>query len=145
MKTKDFLYQLDEPHVVKTIAAAELQTSGEIRVFISEREVNDDVIPRATARFQKLGMAATRDRNAVLLYFAPKSQKFAIIGDTGIHEKCGQAFWEEVAAEMRRTLREEKFTAAVAAAVQKVGEVLARHFPARPDDQNELPNRVERD
>jgi uncharacterized membrane protein len=144
MKTQDFLHHLDEPHVVKAIADAEARTSGEIRVFITEREVEGDVIPRATARFEKLGMTATRDRNAVLLYFAPKSQKYAIIGDTGIHEKCGQAFWEEVAAEMHRLLKEEKFTDAVVAAVEKVGEVLARHFPVRPDDKNELPNRVER-
>jgi uncharacterized membrane protein len=89
-------------------------------------------------------MTATRDRNAVLLYFVPKSQKFAIIGDTGVHEKCGQAFWDEVAAEMHRLLREHKFTDAVIGTVQKVGAVLARHFPFRGDDTNELPNRVER-
>jgi uncharacterized membrane protein len=145
MKTQDFLHQLDDPRVVKAIADGELQTSGEIRVFVTDREVEGDVIPRATARFEKLGMTATHERNGVLLYFAPKSQKYAIIGDRGIHEKCGQAFWDEVAAEMRRLLKEEKFTDALVGAVEKVGEVLARHFPRRHDDQNELPDRVERD
>src|SRR4051794_22285196 len=121
MKTDDFLHQLDEPSVVKAIAEAELQTSGEIRVFVSEAEIDAaDVIPRAKARFEKLGMTATRDRNAVLLYFVPKSQKFAIIGDTGIHEKCGQPFWDEVAEEMRRLLKEQKFTDAVVGTVAKV-------------------------
>ena len=145
MKTDDFLHQLDEPSVVKAIAEAELQTSGEIRVFVSEAEIDAaDVIPRAKARFEKLGMTATRDRNAVLLYFLPKSQKFAIIGDTGIHEKCGQTFWDEVAEEMRRLLKEQKFTDAVVGTVAKVGAVLARHFPFRNDDTDELPNRVER-
>ncbi|MGV3532514.1 MAG: TPM domain-containing protein [Chthoniobacteraceae bacterium] len=145
MKTDDFLHQLDEPSVVKAITEAELQTSGEIRVFVSEAEIEAaDVIPRAKARFEKLGMTATRDRNAVLLYFVPKSQKFAIIGDTGIHEKCGQPFWDEVAAEMHRLFQEHKFTDAIVGTVQKVGTVLARHFPIRHDDTNELPNRVER-
>ncbi len=145
MKTKEFLQHLDEPLVIKAIANAELRTSGEIRVFVSEETVGDDVVARAAAHFEKLGMTATRDRNGVLLYFAPKSQKFAIIGDLGLHEKCGQAFWEEIATEMHRLFKAEKFTEAVVGAVQKVGEILTRHFPTRPDDQNELSNRVERD
>lgn len=146
MKPAEFLDKLDDDRVAAAIAEAEKITSGEIRVFVTERDLgNDDVFARATARFEKLGMTKTRERNAVLLYFAPHAQKFAIIGDQGIHEKCGQPFWEEVASEMRRRLREDHFTGAVEGAVKKVGEVLARHFPSKPDDQNELPNTVERD
>lgn len=146
MKPDEFLHKLDDHRVAEAIAEAEKLTSGEIRAFISERDLGqDDVFTRATARFEKLGMTKTRERNAVLLYFVPIAQKFAIIGDRGIHEICGQAFWDEVAAEMHKRLHEEHFTGAVVCAVQKVGEVLARHFPRRPDDQNELPNTVARE
>src|SRR5688572_19209746 len=101
MKPDEFLHKLDDHRVAATIAKAEELSSGEIRVFISERDLgHEEVITRATARFEKLGMTKTRERNAVLLYFAPIAQKFAIIGDRGIHEKCGQPFWDEVAAEM---------------------------------------------
>jgi uncharacterized membrane protein len=89
-------------------------------------------------------MHATRERNGVLLYFAPLTQKFAVIGDTGIHAKCGQSFWDEVAADIRVHLREQHFTDAVVSAVRKVGQLLAQHFPSRPDDQNELPDTIER-
>ncbi len=146
MKPADFLQNLDEPQVVAAIAAAEGRTSGEIRVFVSEREVSPaDVLPRAAARFQKLGMTATRERNAVLLYFVPRTRQFAIIGDRGIHEKCGQPFWDEVTAEMRELLKREQFTEAVIGAVRKVGDVLARHFPHHPYDRDELPNEVIRE
>lgn len=146
MKPDEFLHKLDDHRVAEAIAEAEGITSGEIRVFVSERDLGkDDVLARATARFEKLGMTKTRERNAVLLYFAPVAQKFAIIGDRGIHERCGQPFWDEVAAELHTQLRENHFTEAVEGAVKKVGEVLARHFPRRPDDQNELPNVVERE
>ncbi len=144
MKPKDFLTKLDEERIVSAIAEAEGKTSGQIRVFISDRAVEGDAVARATERFEKLGMTATRERNGVLLYFAPRSHKFAIIGDTGIHEKCGQGFWDEVSAEMSALLRQEQFTEAVAETVQKVGEVLARHFPPRPGGSNELPNQIER-
>ena len=77
-------------------------------------------------------------------FFAPRTQQFAIVGDTGIHEKCGQPFWEEISALLSARFKEGQFTEALVAAVAKVGEVLARHFPRRPDDQNELPNQIVR-
>jgi uncharacterized membrane protein len=145
MKPAEFITKLDDQRVVQAIVDAERVTSGQIRVFVSERTVEGDAVARAAERFEKLGMTATRERNGVLLYFAPLSHKFAVIGDTGIHEKCGQPFWEEVSAAMGTLLRSEQFTEAVVDTVRKVGEVLARHFPRREDGGNELPNEVARD
>lgn len=144
MKTSDFFNRLDEAKIVAEIAAAEKQTSGEIRVFVSSR-TPDDAVARARERFEKLGMTRTRHRNAVLIYFAPRVQKFAVIGDSGIHEKCGDAFWQETVAEIGGHLRAEHFTEAVQHAVRKVGALLAQHFPAEPGDADELPNDLLRD
>jgi uncharacterized membrane protein len=141
MNTREFLAQLDEAKIVLEIAKAEKRTSGEIRVFVSQREV-DDAVSRAQRRFETLGMARTQLRNGVLLYFAPRSRKFAVVGDLGIHEKCGVEFWEEVSTEVRERLRTEQFTEAVVHGVRKVGEVLARHFPAQAGDRDELSNEI---
>ena len=146
MKPREFLQQLDEAEVSRAIQAAERKTSGEIRVFVTSRDLGADrVVDRAAARFEKLGMTATRDRNAVLLYFVPRARQFAIVGDKGIHEKCSETFWSEVASGIREKLREGRFTEAVVDGIEKAGEVLASHFPRQPDDRNELPNEVERD
>ncbi|MFO1487863.1 MAG: hypothetical protein U1F65_05240 [Verrucomicrobiota bacterium] len=37
------------------------------------------------------------------------------------------------------------FTDGLVHGVSKAGELLARHFPRRPNDRNELPDAVERD
>ena len=144
MKTEEFIAQLDDAAVVAEISAAEKKSSGEIRVYVSNEKC-DDPLARATARFQKLGMHKTRERNGVLLYFAPQVQKFAVVGDAAIHEKCEQPFWEEVAAEISSGLREKQFTPAVVGAVRKVGELLAVHFPRHSDDSDELSNEIMRD
>ena len=144
MNPRKFLAQLDEAKIVAEIAKAEKGTSGEIRVFVSQREV-DEAVSRAQRRFEKLGMTRTELRNGVLLYFAPRSRKFAVVGDLGIHEKCGPAFWEEVSTEVRERLRTEHFTEAVIRGVRKVGEVLARHFPRQAGDRDELSNEIARD
>ena len=43
---------------------------------------------------------------------------------------------------MSERLKQGHLTEAVTAAVVKVGELLAEHFPRQPDDQNELPDAV---
>ena len=144
MKTRKFVEQLDEAKVVAEIAAAEKRTTGEIRVFVSGQQVTDPV-SGAKLQFEKLGMTRTEHRNGVLLYFAPRSQKFAIIGDQGIHERCGAEFWEQVVAEMGTHLRSGSFTEGVTHGVRTVGQALAEYFPAQGGGPDELPNTVARD
>ena len=144
MKTKHFLAKVDDAKLVAAIEAAELKSSGEIRVFVSN-ELIEDIMTAAQAQFTKLGMTNTKHRNGVLLFFAPKTQRFAVIGDQGVHEKCGQPFWDETRALMAERLKAGHFTDAIVAAVQKIGDLLAQHFPRDPGDINELPNQVARD
>lgn len=144
MKAKEFLKRLDDERIIGAIGESERRTSGQIRVFISRKDV-DDPLPRAKARFLALGMDQTRDRNGVLIYFAPHTRRFAVVGDTAVHERCGEAFWKELVATMSEALKKEQFTEAVILAVEKCGALLAEHFPPMPDGGNELPDEVERD
>ena len=142
MKPKEFLAGIDEAAVVKAIGEAERATSGEIRVYISHSTRQDPML-YAQKRFKKLGMEKTRDRNAVLLYLVPLTRKFAIIGDTAVHAKCGERFWKEACEEFTRTVHDQSMTQAIVKTIHKIGSLLAEHFPCRPDDQNELPDGIE--
>ena len=141
MHPKEFLQQLDEKRIVETIAQAESTTSGEIRIFISHRK-RPDALAAAQARFDQLGMRNTRHRNAVLIYLVPRSRAFAIVGDKGIHEKCGDDFWNETTRELGQNLRAGSVTDALVCAVQKVGSLLSQHFPDDPENRNELSNEI---
>ncbi len=88
-------------------------------------------------------MTQTRERNAVLIFVAPRAQKFAVIGDRGVHEKCGEPFWQALTQAMRAHFQAQNFTDAIVHAIREAGSLLAQHFPRRPDDRNELPNAVE--
>jgi uncharacterized membrane protein len=146
VRTHDFLRQLDEAAVVQAIQEAESRTSGEIRVFVTTRHVAaDNIIDRATNRFEKLGMCTTQDRNAILLYFAPRSQQFAIIGDTEVYEKFAPEHWSKIVTMMTDKLRAGRFTEAVISGVSIAGDLLARHFPRETDDRNELPDEIDRE
>jgi len=78
----------------------------------------------------------------VLIYIAPRSRSFAVVGDIGVHEKCGDQFWQETATKMEALLRQERYTDALLEAVSGIGAVLAAHFPRQPDDKNELPDEI---
>lgn len=137
-----FFSRFDSERIVDAIAAAEAKTSAEIRVHVTRR-VPKDLEERALRRFHKLGMANTAVRNGVLVYIAPRARQFRILGDVAIHEKCGAEFWKEVAADMEGHFRKGEFTEGVVAGVQRLGEVLARHFPRAHEDQNELSNEID--
>ncbi len=142
MQLKEFIGVLEKERISEAIALAEKRTSGEIRVFVS-RKVEDDPVSAAQREFARLGMAKTKLRNAVLLFVAPKSQTFAIVGDQGVHEKCGQSFWGEVAEAMRTHFLAGHHTDAIIHGIHEAGDLLAKHFPHHPDDIDELPNTVE--
>ena len=83
-------------------------------------------------------------RNGVLIFVAPVSQKFSVVGDIGIHQKCGENFWRHIVGEITPDFKSGRFTEGIIKAVAMVGEKLAQHFPRSGDDQNELPNKIER-
>jgi uncharacterized membrane protein len=87
-------------------------------------------------------MHKTRERNAVLIFVAPRAHKFAVLGDEATHERCGDEFWQHVVERMRAHFQMEKFSAALIEAVQEIGSVLAGHFPKSSTDKNELPDEI---
>jgi uncharacterized membrane protein len=139
-----YFAKFDSDRIVAAIAAAEKKTSGEIRVHITRR-IPKNLEHRAKLRFEKLGMTKTKERNGVLIYIAPRAHAFRVLGDTAIHEKCGDAFWQEVASAMTDSFRRAEWTEGVVKGIERVGEVLATHFPRRSGDVNQLPDEVTTD
>lgn len=143
MRTQQFLRQLDHKEIVRAIKKAEGATSGQIRVFVQRGEFADDALPRAQQRFAALKMEKTKERNAVLIFVAPRARKFAVVGDVGVHEKCGAEFWEHLVEAMRAHFQREEFSDAIIHGVREVGKLLAAHFPRTGDTINELPDEIE--
>ena len=135
MKTKHLFRELDHDRISQAIAEAEKHTTGEIHVYVSHRKVHD---PRHAAvhQFAKMGLDKTKHRNAVLIFIAPESQNFAVIGDEAVHAKCGEGFWAEVVGAMRDYFRQGKFTEGVVHGISAVGKLLAEHFPAQVAGQD---------
>lgn len=134
--------------IAAAVTAAEAQTSAELRVHLERRVPAgpggepDDVLARARAVFLTLGMDRTEERSAVLIYVAIDDHRLAVVGDEGVHARVAAAFWDQVRDTMVDRLRSGAAREAVLAGVAEVGTALARFFPRRPGDVDELSDRV---
>jgi uncharacterized membrane protein len=136
------LPKIDHTRVVAAIVAAEQKTSGEIRVVVARHKAADPVAA-AQRHFTRLGMNQTVQRNGVLIFLAPRSRTFAVIGDTAVHEKCGDAFWRLLTAAMTLHFKRGEFTEGLIHGIDKAGALLAEQFPRTAADHNQLPDKID--
>jgi uncharacterized membrane protein len=123
------------------IAAAEDQTSGEIRVHLA-RSTRSEVLEAAKTAFQALRMDATAARNGVLIYLSVEDHRFAIVGDVAIDRAVPEGFWDEMKSVMQQRFVAGRFAEGIVEAVDQIGEKLHAFFPIAKDDVNEITDEI---
>lgn len=116
-----------EQRIIAAIEAAELVTSGEVRVHLNDT-CSGNPLRDAQKQFHKLGMHRTAERNGILFFIALESHKFAVVGDAGIHAKVGQSFWEGIRDHMVPELKEGRWIEALELGIAEAGRALAEHL-----------------
>ncbi len=140
---KDFFTADERNQIIEAIRSAEKQTSGEIRIYVESRCRYVNPLDRAAEVFWMLKMEQTAERNGVLLYVAIKDRQLALFGDKGIHEKVGDAFWDEKVKKILTHIGKESYADAITRIIADIGEALRFHFPYNSDtDKNELPDDI---
>ena len=97
---------------------------------------------RALALFRAGTEGRTATRTGVLLYLSLAERRAEIVADSAIHARAPRESWGEAMAALLGPVREEQPGEGIAAAVERIGAVLATHFPHTGSDPNELPDRV---
>jgi uncharacterized membrane protein len=143
MTRRQMMRAIDTARVEQAIRDAETRTSGEIAVSVAPLFWGN-VEKAAQKAFARIGMTQTQLRNGVLFFVVPSRRRFVVLGDTGIHEKVGQEFWNQVATHLSEHFRAGNFTEGLVHGIAEVGKQLAAHFPYdRSRDVNELSDRVD--
>ena len=141
MFSKDFFTASQQEAIQASIATAELNTSGEIRLHV-DGKCPGDPVAKAIKVFEKLKMHGTELRNGVLIYVAIKDKKLAILGDKGINEAVSDDFWDAIKNDLVFHFKEGKYTEGLVEGIHASGEQLKAHFPYQSDDTNELSNDI---
>lgn len=96
----------------------------------------------AMMQFLAHGLQQTEGRTGVLIFACLADHQVEVVADEGIHDKVEPAVWGDAVAALTRELRARRPAEGFTAAIGLCGEVLAQHFPPRPVNENELPDRL---
>ena len=128
------------------IRSEEQKTAGEICVSIKENrsflQRNKSVRQLAEEEFFKLGIDETRDKTGIIIFFLLEARQFHILADEGINKKVPEKTWDTIKDEMQEHFLEGMFSEGIIHGIERVGKILGEHFPIKPDDTNEISNRV---
>ena len=141
----NYLSDDDLFRISNKIKETEKTTSGEIRVSIKEKKPilstsSLDVL--AKKEFYKLGVDKTRDKTGILIFILLEKKQFYILADKGINEIVPENTWDGIKEEMQRMFREGDFCKGIIHGIDEAGLLLRKYFPIKPDDTNELSNKV---
>ena len=96
---------------------------------------------RAKLLFLDQGIDATHDRLGLLICLCLAERQIDILPDRGISAALPAERWVQLIETFRRSKANLPLEQAVASLVGAVADELAQHFPPRPDQINELPDR----
>ncbi|HMP57697.1 MAG TPA: hypothetical protein PKD92_14190 [Novosphingobium sp.] len=97
---------------------------------------------RAVAFFKVGAERRTHGRTGILIYVSMREHRAEIVADEAIAGQVPDEVWGEAMAALLAQIRQGCLAEGMAAAVERVGLVLAEHFPRAENDVNELPDRL---
>ena len=112
------------------------------RWIISGEEMDARVKEAALMQFYASGLHRTRESNGVEIYLSLFEREVVVIGDRGIHQKMGDRHWQDIRDLIIEGIKKGDARGGICAAIEDCGNALARYFPPRADDVNELPDGV---
>ena len=133
--------------IERAIKASETSHVGEIR-FVVEGALDgtplfkgDSARERAIDVFSQLRIWDTEHNSGVLIYLLLADRDVEIVADRGIHAKVGSQEWETICRRMETAFKQGDYERGVVSGIHAVTQHLMTHFPASPDDRNELPDK----
>jgi uncharacterized membrane protein len=134
------------PAIEQAIKRGEATHRGEIRFAAEDALDGPELLAGESARaraievFSELRVWDTEENNGVLVYLLLADHDIEIVADRGINARVTQQDWERICRRMEEELRRGGYEKAVVTGIEEASRLLARHYPPRPGDRNELPD-----
>ena len=118
-------------------------TSPALRMALTPGATKARRVRRAAmAHFRSSAEQRTAAGTGVLLYLSLAEHRAEIVADAGIHARVEPEWWGDAMAVLLDHVRGGRPGEGLAAAVERIGGLLAEHFPRTETDVNELPDRL---
>jgi putative membrane protein len=97
---------------------------------------------RAVMLFKTGGERRTIGRTGILIYLSMGERRAEIIGDEAIAAVTTPETWGEAMADLITNVKAGRPGDGIVASVERIGAVLAEHFPKSSTDTNEIPDKL---
>jgi putative membrane protein len=97
---------------------------------------------RAVTVFKAGAERRTTGRTGILIYLSMAERRAEIIGDEAITSVTTAETWGEAMHALISEVREGRVADGMVAAIERIGVVLAEHFPRSAEDKNEIPDKL---
>jgi putative membrane protein len=97
---------------------------------------------RAIGFFRTGAERRTHGRTGILIYLSLAEHRAEIVADEAIAARVDADIWGDAMTAMLAEIRQGRLADGLIAAIERVGAVLAEHFPHQENDVNELPDRL---
>ena len=97
---------------------------------------------RAIQAFRIGAERRTTGRTGVLIYLSMHERRAEIVADEAIATRVDPQVWGDAMQAMLSEVREGRVADGMIAAIDRVGAIVAEHFPRAENDMNELPDRL---
>jgi putative membrane protein len=105
-----------------------------IRLLTSKERIDSAVRRRAEAAFYEHGLHKTREGTGILIMLSLLERRVQVLADKAINERVPPSTWDQIVQELVAAIQEGRPTEGFCRAIEKCGDLLAVHFPARPSD-----------
>jgi putative membrane protein len=97
---------------------------------------------RAIAMFKAGAERRTIGRTGILIYLSMGEHRAEIVADEAILKVTNEETWGEAMEALIGEVKAGRAAAGMIAAIERVGTVLAQHFPRSAADTNEIPDKL---
>ena len=112
------------------------------RMLVPGRVRDTKVRDRALRAFYENSLHRTRDETGILIMISLAEHRVQVLADRGIDEKVEPETWDRVVQMILLGIRSGGGCDAFCEAIERCGRILTEHFPIKPDDTDELDNRL---
>jgi putative membrane protein len=112
-----------------------------VKLLVVPRHVKREAVRAlATQQFLAHGLHTTEARTGVLIFVALAERRAEIIADSGIATRVDQKTWQGAIDGLVAEVAAGRIADGLSVAIAAVGQTLARHFPRKAGDRNEIPD-----
>lgn len=139
----ELLFALGGLLIAVSLLLGGLMALWPVRMALTPRRVKERRCrTRAMDYFRVGAERRTAGRTAALIYVSLAEHRVDIVADQAIHSRVESESWGEAVATLVDALRDGRPGDGLVAAVERVGTLLAAHFPPDHSNPNELPDRL---